>query len=294
MWANSKVLEVQQVVSTSSRGPAASRSEGDAPHHPVATPKPRTPPTRNRQALRKLYWATCTACLVVTIYYVYQYHSEQEWLRAKAADIVRAAAAATPAQEINALRDYVRQNVRYEGVDESDRPYFRATARETLESGRGYCGEATRAFICLARSRGIQAQRINLYGRINHVVAEVQTEPDREVLVDTQDNPRTNPILDAQEWTVHQIDNDPRSPFGDYSNVHLRRLPLVGGYVRYIKLRQTSLTWMLENPPLLKAVVFGGIALGMMILFTLDRALVRLYAWRFGIQARPAAAEGTR
>jgi len=174
-------------------------------------------------------------------------------------------------------------------VDANDRPFLRASAQETLESGRGYCGEATRAFICLARQRGIRAQRINLYGPINHVLAEVQTGPDREVLVDVQDNPVTNPILDSQEWTVHEIDNDPRSPFTDYSNVHLRRLPLVGQYVRYIKLRQTALTWVLENPSLLKAVVFGGVALVMIMLFVLDRALVRLYVWRFGIKtARPS------
>src|SRR5207253_1417777 len=135
------------------------------------------------------------------------YRSEQQWLRDKAADIVGGAHATTAAEEVVALRDYVRKHVRYEGVDANDRPFLRASARETLESGRGYCGEAIRAFICLARQRGIQAQRVNLYGPINHVVAEVQTGPDREVLVDVQDNPQTNPILDSQEWTVREIDN---------------------------------------------------------------------------------------
>ena len=59
---------------------------------------------------------------------------------------------------------------------------------------------------------------------------------------------------------------------------------MVGTFVRFIKLRQTTLTWVLENPSLLKAVIFGGAALGMIVLFILDRALVRLYAWRFGIK----------
>jgi len=286
MWTSINWLEAGRKAIVSAPPGGRSASKHAAPRQ--AVPAPGTAPTpkkrRWRRVARDLYWSLCLICLTLTGYYVNAYRSEQQWLRTKAAEIVDSARATTNSEEVLALRDYVRKNVRYEGVDQFDRPFLRASAQETLESGRGYCGEATRAFICLARQRGISAQRVNLYGPINHVVAEVQTGPDREVLVDVQDSPLTNSLLDCQEWTVHEIDSDPRSPFTDYSNVHLRRLPLVGQYVHYVKLRQTFLTWVLENPSLLKAVVVGGVALGMIVLFCLDRVLVRLYAWRFGIK----------
>lgn len=224
-------------------------------------------------------------CVGISAYYANVYRLDQEWLKKKAAEIVHLATASGSEQEINALRDYVRKHVRYEGVDQNDRPFLRASARETLESGRGYCGESTRAFICLARQRGIKAQRVNLYGSINHVVAEVLTGPNREVLVDVQDNPDTNPLLDRKKYTVHQIENDPRSPFTEYSNVHLRRFPVIGPYIKHVKLEQSWVTWVLENPALLKSILWGGLAAIALAVFVVDRVLVRFYAHRFGLKS---------
>jgi hypothetical protein len=243
------------------------------------------PEGSRKHVLRKVFWLAFWICVGASIYYGYIYRQDQEWLDKKAAEIVHAAGATTPEQEIIALRNYVRQYVRYEGVDQENRPFLRASAREVLESERGWCGEGTRAFICLARERGIRAQRVNLYGRINHVVAEVLTGPDREVLVDVQDNPDTNPLLDQEKFTVHQIDNDPRSPFTDYSNIHLRRFPIIGPYIKHIKLEQSWITWVLENPALLKAVFWGGLAASMLGAFGIDRLLVRIYALRFGLNS---------
>ncbi len=252
-----------------------------------------TPAQRRPRVLRKVYWLAWGVCVAATAYYANVYRLDQVWLSAKAAAIVSDAGASTPEQETIALRNYVRRHVRFEGVDSNNRPYLRASARETLESGRGFCGEATRTFICLAHQRGIQAQRVNLYGKINHVVAEVLVAPNHEVLVDVQDNPQTNTLLDQEPLTVHQIDNDPRSPFNDYSNVHLRRFPVVGPYIQHIKLEQSSVTWVLENPSLLKALLWGGLALGMIVLFAADRTLVRIYARRFGLGKKPATGAGT-
>jgi transglutaminase-like putative cysteine protease len=249
------------------------------------TAERRNPKRPRKRVLRKLYWLIWLLCVGATAYYANIYRQDQSWLKKKAAEIVNVAGASTQEEEITALRDYIRLHVRYEGVDQNNRPFLRDSAREVLESGRGWCGEATRAFICLARERGIRAQRVNLYGTINHVVAEVLTGPDREVLVDVQDNPDTNPLLDQEKFTVHQIDNDPRSPFTDYSNIHLRRFPFIGPYVHHIKLEQSWITWVLENPALLKAIFWGGLAASMLGAFGVDRLLVRIYALRFGLNS---------
>ncbi|CAN5287503.1 hypothetical protein BH10PLA2_BH10PLA2_16000 [soil metagenome] len=233
---------------------------------------------------RKILWTVWGGAVVAAFYYANHYRLEQNWLKKRAEEIVHAAGVSGSEQETMALRDYVRTHVRYEGVDQESRPFFRSSARETLESGQGYCGEATRAFICLAGQRGIKAQRVNLYGRTNHVVAEVLTRPNREVLVDVQDNPDTNPYLDKAKLTVHQVANDPLSPFTEYSNIHLRRLPFIGPYIQHIKLEQSWFTWVLENPSLLKSILWGGIAFAAALVFVVDRLLVRFYAFRFGLK----------
>ena len=47
-----------------------------------------------------------------------------------------------------AIRDHVRASINHDGLRLSDsRPFFRATAIETLRSGKGFCGEASRVMV---------------------------------------------------------------------------------------------------------------------------------------------------
>jgi len=176
-------------------------------------------------------------CLLAIGYHVWQYHRDQRWLAWKARQIIEAARAFDREAQILALRDYVRTHVRFEGLSVEGRPFLRATARETLVTGKGFCGEATRAFIGLARSIGIQALRVNLYGRVDHVVAEVELTPGRWVLVDLQANPVTNHVLDERWWTLDEIMASEERLWWDYSNINLRRLPFINLFVRRIRLK---------------------------------------------------------
>jgi hypothetical protein len=211
--------------------------------------------------------------LSIAGYQMGEYYSEQRWIAEKARAIVQTTQASNKEDEILALRDYIRKHVRYEGLSESGRPFLRATAKETLQSGRGFCGEATRAFIVLARSLGIRSQRVNLYGRINHVVAEVELNG-RLVLVDLQENPVTNSILDRQWWTVDEVLFLKESPWKNYSNIHLGRLPLINLFVRGIRLRIGLISWIVENPPLMKAILFLVLSVMVVFFYVIDRVFV--------------------
>lgn len=232
---------------------------------------------------RRVYWTVVVLNFLVSGYYVLVYYEEQDQLAMKAHEIVNAADPRSREEQIIALQSFIRQHVRYEGLTIEGRPFLRASATEIIETGKGYCGEATRAFICLAHHLGIESQRVNLYGRINHVVAEVELEPDRWVLVDLQENNATNDLLDGKWLTLNDIFAHAESPFVDYSNVHLRRLPIINLFVQRIKLRNGFVTWVLENPSLLKALLFGFAGVGFVLIWFLDRGLRRFYAHRLGV-----------
>jgi hypothetical protein len=74
-----------------------------------------------------------------------------------------------------AIADYVRNEIRDEGLDiNMPRPFLRATALETLESRRGFCGEQARVLIRLLQLSGFDAHRVYLWNGAGdeHVVAE--------------------------------------------------------------------------------------------------------------------------
>jgi hypothetical protein len=146
-----------------------------------------------------------------------------------------------------------------------------------LQSGKGYCGEVTRAFIRMADAVGIRAQRINLYGAINHVVAEVELKPDERVIVDSQ-NP---PLLLDLETLDHVI---LRPEYTDYSTLNLRRLRL-SWLVSRVKLEMGPLTYWTESPNALKAGLWLAVALVLLsgkLLLVCGRPLVRKLLARRG------------
>lgn len=225
--------------------------------------------------------------LVFGGYCYHRYRQEQRWLAVKAREIVDQAGAHTRREKIMALRDYIRLNVRYEGLSQDGRPFLRNTAWETLQSGRGYCGEATRALVNLTAQFGIRAHRVNLHGPVNHVVAEVEVSPGNFRLVDPQDNSGTNPYLDERDRALDEVVGCSGSLFVDYSNLNLRRVPLVSGVVQRVRVRAGLLTWTLENPWLILADLGVGIPLLGFLALGFDRLLLRLYAYRLGVRLRP-------
>jgi hypothetical protein len=241
---------------------------------------------------RRFIQAAIGVLLLLSGYYALQYQREQRWLSDEAQRIVAETGASTRADQVRALRDHVRRHVRHEGVDVEGRPFFRASAKETLTSGQGYCGEATRAFICLARQLDINAQRVNISGELDHVVAEVEVEPRKWVLVDPQHNPRANGFLDQKAWSLREAITAKDSPFTEYSNLNLRRAPLVNLFVQRVKLHPGWLTWTMENPVLIKAQVDGGLAALLVGLYGLDRLLRRFYAHRLGVRMRRPCPQG--
>jgi hypothetical protein len=236
--------------------------------------------TRTRKAALVLV----ASSLLFSSYCFLRYHEEQRWLAGKAHEIVDRASARTRREQVLALRDYIRRHVRYEGVPQDGRPFLRGTARETLASGRGYCGEATRSLINLAAQLGIEGQRVNLYGPpINHVVAEMEIEPASPVLVDPQDNPVTNAYLDPQDRALDEVVGCRDSMFRDYSNIHLRRLPVASHFVQRIRMKRNWLTWTLGNPWLILADVFFSLPLLAVLGIAVDRLVLRFYAYRLGV-----------
>jgi hypothetical protein len=198
-------------------------------------------------------------------------------MRATATRVVEAAHAQTPRERVIALRDYVRSTVSYHGAPGApdtadDRPFFRATAEDTLRSGLGYCGEDSRAFIDLARAIGIPAQRVNLYGSVMHVVAEVELEPHQPLIVDAQ-----SPPIIADLEPLDQVILRPE--FDDYYSLNLRRLHFMS--VSRIRLEMGTLTYWVENPHALTAVLWT-IVIAALLLLRGARPFVRFLLHRRG------------
>lgn len=239
----------------------------------------------------KLRWTifvlVVAASAALCIFYATEYRSGQQWARAKAAGIVQAAHAVTREDQIRAIQAFVRKNIHGDNLPVEGRPFLRSTAKDIVETGKGYCGEAARAFIVLAHQRGIPAQRINLHGSINHVLPEVELTPAKWVLVEIQDNPYTNKWFDAKWRSLDESIYSTEAPFTDYSNINLRRLPLVSRLVTRVKLENTFFSWTLENPPLMKSVVFGALAALLLIVAFADRLLIRHYSRRLGVEFIP-------
>jgi hypothetical protein len=223
--------------------------------------------------------------LTISGYCAFRYRDDGVWAADIADRVIRDAKAVSSREKAAALRDFVRSRVKHQGAEHDDRPFLRRTARETIESGKGYCGESTRAMVRLAESVGLRAQRVNLRGpERQHVVAEVEVEPGRFVLYDPQDNADLNSVFDGRDLTADELIVKAGSPFREYSNLNLRRVPVVGRFVQRVKLNQGRISMLMESPWLIDAIVLQLLAIGVAGLYATDRLLVRVYAAR----TRPA------
>jgi hypothetical protein len=147
------------------------------------------------------------------------------------------------------------------------RPWLRASALRTLETGYGFCGENARAAVRLLRLGGVPAHRLYLRGtRWGHVVVEHAWEGGWRVF-DAHVDPRTE-LDDAQ---VGRIDADTVAAFPNRGAenpwVGSYRIPLLGRLEWGRRLRPPAwLTALAENPALVAvaaglALVLIGIAL---------------------------------
>ncbi len=172
--------------------------------------------------------------------------SEGEYVRLVAAGVAKDAQAADELAVVVALRDHVRRSVRHKGYRRRGRPFLRVSAAQTLRSGRGHCGEATRAFINMADALGIRAQRLYLEGRTPHVVAEVRLKGGGSFVVDSYDEPYIPEIE-----TLEQVMQRPQ--FSSYSSLSWRRAL---ASLPSFRLDLGPLAYYLENPHAIKALFY--------------------------------------
>lgn len=178
---------------------------------------------------------------------------DTRFVRSKAESIIAEAHASEPRAKVLALRDYLRTHVSWQGLPGNGRAFLRDSAATTLRLGRGYCGETSRAFICMATAVGIPAQRINLEGSISHVVAEAELAPGDRVIVDSH-----NPPAIADLMPLDSVINRPE--YVDYSTVNLRRF-----HVNWlVKVQNGPVTLWLEQPHAIKVVAW--LLLGLLLL----------------------------
>jgi hypothetical protein len=181
---------------------------------------------------------------------------DQRYVASVARQIISDSKATDTRSKVLALRDYLRTHISFHDAPTDDRPFLRDSAADTLRSGKGYCGEDTRAFICMAASVGIPAQRINLWGKRAHVVAEADLGNGDRVLVDGQNPPQIADLESLDQVIL-------RPEYDDYYTLNLRRLGM-SHFVSRIKLEMGPLTYWTENPHALKSSLWFVMAIGLM------------------------------
>jgi hypothetical protein len=188
---------------------------------------------------------------------------ENRYVAEMAQNIVRQANASDETSTIIALRDYLRHNVTRDNYPVRGRPFLRDTSEYALRTGKGRCGESTRAFINMAESLGIHAQRLYLEGALEHVVAVVTLNDGRKVLVDSIDPPY---IQEIEELPQVVLD----SQFKYYSSINLHRW-LKTPSLPANTYDPPGASYFMENPHGLKALFY----------FSLSTACVALWAVSF-------------
>ena len=192
---------------------------------------------------------------------------ESRYVAEMAQNIVRQANASDTTATIIALRDYLRRNVTANDYSVTGRPFFRDTAAYALQTGKGRCGESTRAFINMAESLGIHAQRLYLEGELEHVVALATLSDGRQLIVDSIDPPY---FLDIEELYPGKQFPD----FNYYSSINVHRW-LKKPSLPANTYDPPGLSYFMENPHALKALFYFTLSTACLALWTFSR--VRRY-----------------
>ena len=207
---------------------------------------------------------------------------EDEYVRSVTQDVLRDAQATDTVAKAAALRDYLRTHVRNINFYARTRPFLRDTAADTLRMGKGRCGEATRAFVNMARAAGIRAQRLYLEGKKSHVVALISAEDGSSLIVDSADRPYFADIEPLSELPRH-------AEFSSYSTLGWRRMSAL----RKLPSNELSLGplgYIFENPHALLACLWllasaSSLALAAILRRRFRRALPQNSAREFTVPA---------
>jgi hypothetical protein len=161
-------------------------------------------------------------------------------------------------EDLVLIKSYLSSHIRYDRQRVNDpRPLLRASARRTLASGHGFCGENARVAIWLLGLGGVRAHRVYLDATLwKHILLEHRWEGGWKFF-DAHADPATLLSDDA----VGRIESTDlaRLPNAHEGNAYLRsyRLrPLHGiGFLR--RFEQLRLPWpmalLLESPALVNA-----------------------------------------
>lgn len=207
---------------------------------------------------------------------------EDDYVNSRAREALRGVNADNFDEKLTALRDYVRASVHNVNFPARGRPFLRNTAADTLQTGKGRCGEATRAFVNLARASGINAQRLYLDGRRAHVLAVVRTDDGRKLVVDAYESPFVMEIEPLELLPSHRM-------FTSYSTFGFRRMwPL-----RSLPSNEFSLgplNYLFENPHALSSLLwFMASALALTLAEVLRRRTRRVTSENFKNELTAAA-----
>lgn len=202
-------------------------------------------PRTARRLVPPMLAAVALALLAVGAAETLVQQRQDNYVRAVTREALEGAAGQDFDSKVAALRDYVRTHVRNVDFSAHCRPFLRDTAAETLRSGRGRCGEATRVFVNMARAAGIPAQRLYLEGRRAHVVAAVGAGDGRTLIVDVTERFYFREVETIDGLSRHE-------EFSTYSTFGWRRLSLL----RALPSNAVSLGplgYLFENPHALLA-----------------------------------------
>jgi hypothetical protein len=225
-----------------------------------------------RRLLPAILFALALAFLSLAVAEAVTQKREDDYVRSQALEALRDAPASDFDARLDALRDYVRAHVHNVNFSARGRPFLRNTAAETLRTGGGRCGEATRAFINLARLSGMDAQRLYLDGPRPHVLAVVRTGGYGGILVV---DPYESPYVPETELIERLLTH---SEFTSYSTLGFRRMwPLRSLPTNEFYLG--PLNYPLENPHALASLIwFASSALALTLAELLRRRSERMKA----------------
>lgn len=202
-----------------------------------------------RRLLSAILFALALAFLSLAVAEAVTQKREDDYVRSQALEALRSVPASDFDARLTALRDYVRAHVHNVAFSARGRPFLRDTAAETLRTGKGRCGEATRVFVNLARESGIDAQRLYLDGLLLHVLAVVHTGDGRRLVVDAFDKPYVQEVE-----PIERLLDDHRE-FASYSTLGFRRMwPLRSLPTHEFNLG--PLNYIFENPHALASLLW--------------------------------------
>lgn len=200
---------------------------------------------------KQVFYVVISALVAMGAFLSVKQYRETKYVNQVTREVTARAAAHDTLGTVVALRDYLRQNVTRIAFPPSGRPFLRNTAAETLASGKGRCGESTRAFINMAASLGIPSRRLYLEGERSHVVALI-TINDQQLIVDSSDRPYFLEIEPLANISRHR-------EFAYYTSFNPHRI--VFGFGKN-SVNFGPLNYFLENPNALYALLCFGLALG--------------------------------